>query len=374
MPSCSTSSNILASYNTLNVTQGGSRLLVSIPTSSAPGISAGDVIRYDVLTSGYTASKADSAPNSEVFGVVETYSPVNLNIVIYGSITLDSNKFADMGSAGGCGGNDIYFLSGQTAGVLQNLAPSDLNQIIKPIYQAAPHGSFSGVVVNYLGYKIGGEIQASFLDGEAVGSIQTIIGDGDFEEGYVDASISHDLAIADYPEFYNEFGTDYGYVEKIVVSESVSGSIVPSQKAIQTTSSYNGTITSVDYANKTIYIAREPNTPLASTSKKIEIKTSSSTAKLTPVSREVYSVYTPVVELTQPLSISTKNGSNVTVTQNVKVGIKVKPLGIQISVPNNVTASSIEVDTLSIGTSGDVETILNDFESRISAIENRLKM
>jgi hypothetical protein len=350
--------------------------LLSIPLSSAPGLSAGDVIRYDVPTSGYTASKADTAPNSEVFGVVESYSPVSnsLNVVIYGSIALDSNDFADMGSAGGCGGNDIYFLSGQTAGVLQNLAPNDLDQIIKPVYQAAPHGSFTGVVVNYLGYKIGGEIQASFLDGESVGSVQTIIGDGSFDEGYVDASISHDLPIADYPEFYSQFGTDYGYIEKIVVSEPVSGSITPTQKVTQTTSSYKGTIVSVDYGNKAIYVSRDPGVSLASASKKVEIATNSTTVKLTPVSREVYSVYTPVVNLTQPLSVSAKNGTNVTISQNIKVGIKVKPLGIQVSVPTTVSTSSLTSDELSLGSVGDVETVLNDFESRIAAIETRLRM
>jgi hypothetical protein len=177
MPSCSNSSNINSTINTLSVSQGGSRLLVSVPYVS--GLTLGDVIRYDISTSGYTASKANLAENSEVFGVIESYDSVSskFGVVIYGSISLDSTKFADMGYAGGSGGNDIYFLSGQTAGVLQNLVPSDLEYVVKPIYQVSPHGSYSGVIVNYLGYKIGGDIQASFLDTESIGNTLIVVGD-----------------------------------------------------------------------------------------------------------------------------------------------------------------------------------------------------
>ena len=63
MPSCSSSSNIQASLNTISVSQGGSRLFVSIPFVS--GLTTGDVIRYDVVTSGYTAARADAAEHDE---------------------------------------------------------------------------------------------------------------------------------------------------------------------------------------------------------------------------------------------------------------------------------------------------------------------
>ena len=107
MPSCSNSSNINSSINSLSVTQGGSRLLVSVPYVA--GLTNGQVIRYDVATTGYTASKANLAETSEVFGVIESYDASNstFGVVIYGSANLDSSKFADMGSGGGSGGNDI---------------------------------------------------------------------------------------------------------------------------------------------------------------------------------------------------------------------------------------------------------------------------
>lgn len=375
MPSCSNSSNIQASINTLSVTQGGSRLLVSIPYVS--GLTLGQVVRYDVATTGYTASRADLAETSEVFGVIESYdSNANkFNTVIYGSVSIDSTRLADMGSGGGSGGNDIYFLSGVTAGKLQNLAPTNVNHIIKPVYQISPHGSYTGVIVNYLGYRIGGEIQASFENDTNLGSLQTLLGDSDFEVGFLDASISHELPISDYPEFYDKFEKQFGFVERITVSETVPGSITANLAVTQTTSSYTGTITSVDYANKYIYILRKANTDLASTSKQISIATTSATVKLTPTATTVYSVFTPVINLTQPIAIYGKDGSNVSVTQNVRVGIKVKPQGVQVSVPTNVTTASLKATELKIGvTEDDLETLLDDFETRIAAIESRLRM
>jgi hypothetical protein len=375
MPSCSNSSNIQASINTVSVTQGGSRLIVSIPFVS--GLTLGQVVRYDVTTSGYTASKANTAETSEVFGVIESYDSVSnkLNTVIYGSISLDSSKFADMGSGGGSGGNDIYFLSGQTAGILQNLAPTNLEHVVKPVYQASPHGSYSGVVVNYLGYKIGGDIQAAFNDINNLGSLQTLLGDTDFEESFLDASISHELPILEYPDFYSKFGKKYGFVERITVSESIPGSIARNQAVTQINSSYNGTVVSVDVANKYVYILRRPNADLAATSKQISITTTSSVVKLTPTNAQVYSVYTPIINLTQPIAVYGKDGSNVTVSQRVKVGIKVKPLTVQVAVPETVTASSITATELKYGsTEENLETKLNNFESRIAAIETRLRL
>ena len=74
MPSASNtsnSSNIQSNLVNLNIqSELGSRLIVSIQSTNIAGFTAGDVIRYDVATSGYTRSCADTASNSEVFGVV----------------------------------------------------------------------------------------------------------------------------------------------------------------------------------------------------------------------------------------------------------------------------------------------------------------
>ena len=372
MPSCSNSSNIQSSINAISVVQGGSRLLADITAVS--GLTVGNVIRYDVLSSGYTASKANDAPSSEVFGVIESFdSPSNkFSVVLYGSINLSSSALADMGSSGGSGGSDIYFLSGTTAGLLQNLAPTSLNHIIKPVYQAAPHGSFSGVVMNYLGYKIGGDVE-SVLEDTELGNILIVVGTNEFTEGYVDASVSHQLPIADYSEFYSKFGTQYGYVEKITVNEAIGGSVIVGLKATQPNSTYVGTITAIEPGNKVLYLYREPNTSLASLTKNLVVATSATTsATFTITSTEIYAVHSPVITLSQPLNISGKSGTNIT-TQKVNVAIKVKPQGITVTVPTSVTVSSLTATTLALGiTWSDVGSTLTSFNSRISAIESRL--
>jgi hypothetical protein len=376
MPSCSNSSNINSTINSLSVTQGGSRLLVSVPFVS--GLTLGNVIRYNVPTAGYTASKADLAENSEVFGVIESYDPTTsrFGVIIYGSISLDSSKFADMGSGGGSGGNDIYFLSGQTAGVLQNLAPTNLQHVVKPVYQVSPHGSYTGVVVNYLGYKIGGDIQATFLDTETIGNTLVVLGNATFEDGYLDASTSHELPITDYPEFYAKYSTTYGYVERLTVSETVPGSIVANLSVSQSSSSYAAKVISVDYPNKYIYVLKTPTSSLASTNKQISVAiTSTISTKLTVTASQIYSVYTPIITLSQPLSVYGKSGENLSVIQDVKIGIKVKPLGVRVSVPSSVSTTSLTTTTLKLGVNqDDVETILNDYESRLTAIETRLRL
>ena len=376
MPSCSNSSNIQSSFNALSVVQGGSRLLADVTRVS--GLTIGNVIRYDVISGGYTASKADDAPNSEVFGVIESYdAPSNkFSVVIYGSINLSSSSLISIdGSTGGSGGNDIYFLSGSTAGLLQNLAPTNLNHIIKPVYQAAPHGSFSGVVVNYLGYKIGGEIQSVFEDGE-LGNIQIIVGNNDFGNGYVDASYSQALPITDFSEFYAKFETQYGYIEMIQFNDSLPGGIEVGNVATQPTSQYTGTITYVDPGNKIIYFYKSPNTDLVSLNKNLIITTNTTSVTIPSTSlssTKIYSVYSPKITLAEPLVISGKSGTEI-VSQQQKVGIKVKPQGVTVTVPRSVTVTGLTASNITLGiTWSDVGNTLNDHETRILALEARIR-
>jgi hypothetical protein len=197
MPSCSSnSSNLSGNVNITNITNSGARLLMTIPLSgfsggriSGPiedtdGVTAGDAIRYDAVVSSvsegkYIKAQADSPANSEVVGIVEEVTPVNpvdpqsgiATIVISGQINYPESKLVtathideDAGVTGSAGGNDIYFLSAATAGVLQNLAPVSPTQVIKPIYQVAPDSPWSGQVVNYIGYQSGGQIVAEQTD------------------------------------------------------------------------------------------------------------------------------------------------------------------------------------------------------------------
>ena len=75
---------------------------------------------------------------------------------MHGSIKLPTTEIYDIGD-GGSGGNDIYFLSGTTAGAIQNIGPTLSGTIVKPLYTVAPHSlsgiTFTGIVVNYIGYR-----------------------------------------------------------------------------------------------------------------------------------------------------------------------------------------------------------------------------
>jgi len=162
MPSASNtsnSSNIRSNTTLVNVSQQvGSRLVVTLSSSSynsGDGIGVGDVIRYSVLSGKYVKSKADSSANSEVFGIVERVNTdASLLVVTYGAITIPADKLINLGSEINYGGNDVYFLSDTTAGKLQNLPPTTLGNIVKPVYQIAPTTETTGVVMNYVGYTI----------------------------------------------------------------------------------------------------------------------------------------------------------------------------------------------------------------------------
>ena len=372
MPSCSTSSNIASSINALSVSQGGSRLSLQIPFLS--GLTVGNVIRYDVATTGYTASKADDAERSEVFGVIENYdsSVGKFNVVIYGSINISSAYLADMGSGGGCGGNDIYFLSGVTAGRLQNLAPTDLDHIVKPIYQVSPHGSYTGVIVNYLGYKLGGEILASSTNFDtSTGNISMILGvDAEFELGVVDASISHDLPVADYPEFYEQFGTKYGYVEKLTTTTVPSGITI--KNTVTQSGSYSGKVKAVDLSNNFVYVTKSAGSALSSVNKNAKINGLDFAISAT----SVYSAFTPIVTIPQQFIVSSNDGTLLQSSQTIKVGLRIQPIGLRVEIPTTIeTSSSITASEFFVGnTPINIETYITDLNTRVAAIETRLRM
>ena len=201
MSSCNNSSNLLGNVNINNITHSGARLMMTHPLSGfsggainqtgfQDGITAGDAIRYNAIDydatsnpSGgkYVKAQADTAGNSEVVGVVESVediytdgsAPENavVNIVLSGQIKYPSDKLWDVTpegySSGASCGNDVYFLSGQTAGYVQNLAPTIATQIAKPILQKAADGVYTAHVVNYIGYQIGGEIVGTRTGGRS---------------------------------------------------------------------------------------------------------------------------------------------------------------------------------------------------------------
>ena len=123
------------------------------------GITAGDVIRYDVVSELYVKASADESYNAEVYGIVESYNNINdsLFVVLNGSINLPNDKIETI-AAENTGQNDIYFLS-TTPGFIKNIPPTASDVVVKPIYYYAPHDNFTGLVRNYLGYRSTGQIE-----------------------------------------------------------------------------------------------------------------------------------------------------------------------------------------------------------------------
>jgi len=214
MPSCSNSSNLLGNVNISNISNQGARLIMQHPLTgfsggalaqiSGPprtglldddGFTAGDVVRYDTLEllaggasnpsyQKYVKAKANVAEHSEVIGVIESFSGgatgnEQVNIVLHGQIEYPSEKLANIPVegliAGASGGDDIYFLSEVTAGVLQNLAPSTVGTIAKPVLQAAADGTYTGHVINYIGYQIGGSVNVHGANTDQSGTVQTLV-------------------------------------------------------------------------------------------------------------------------------------------------------------------------------------------------------
>ena len=154
---CNSSSNIKSGISNINASKEASRLIITISSSISPTINIGDVIRYDVLNSIYVKSIANGLVESEVVGIVESINTnLSKNVVIYGSIKLPASSLLILSAdpTGALGGNDIFFLSDVYSGKLQNIAPTVGSTVIKSIYQVAPHGSYSGIVINNIGYAV----------------------------------------------------------------------------------------------------------------------------------------------------------------------------------------------------------------------------
>jgi len=138
-----------------------SRTVAEIPTN--PTLSSGNVVFYNLTGTTWARSKSDAANTSEVFGIVESIGGSTATIVTHGSINVP-NSVLNIVGAGGAGGNDIWFLSAATAGQLQNQAPTQAGSIVKPVYYAYPHEisgvTFSGYLVNYIGYAVGASVAA----------------------------------------------------------------------------------------------------------------------------------------------------------------------------------------------------------------------
>jgi hypothetical protein len=93
------------------------------------GFAVGDVVRLNG-TDSYTKSKADSAANAEVAGIVSAVADVD-------NFTLSHIEGAYITGLSGLTANTLYFLSAATAGAITSTEPSTVGQISKPVLWAS---------------------------------------------------------------------------------------------------------------------------------------------------------------------------------------------------------------------------------------------
>jgi hypothetical protein len=229
---CNNSSNIISSAAALTAVKNTSRLVITIPANISSLVGVGDVIRYDALNGYYVWSSANGIVDSEVVGIVESINPDNSrNVVVYGSINLPDNTLLFTDSTGGDGGNDVFFVSDTQPGRLQNIAPSGSNTVIKTVYQKAPHGSYTGIVVNNIGYARGGAITSQLTQTTSnLGTLYHYIAIGNNSDLQAHKVLSRTstngtytpaLDTTLYSRFYQKYGLIFGTIHYLTL-ESIS--------------------------------------------------------------------------------------------------------------------------------------------------------
>jgi len=250
----------------------GSKLAINIRQNSH-GFTAGSVIRWnsgvDGNSAAYVSAQANNAYNSEVAGVVSEVTGVNtFQLTMAGTVNM--TRWFDNQSGtipAGITRDDVYFLSGYTAGWMDNVRPSTSGWVAKPIITRLAEddqGNIWGNVTNYVGSLLGGNIAVSLNNLIPVGTVQPYLGtnppagwalcNGDGSGGN---ELYKGLPITTYPDYHSEIGLRYGWCEALKTDNSAwtIGS------RIQQTSDgriISGIVTGVS-ADNWIYVKQEYN-------------------------------------------------------------------------------------------------------------------
>jgi hypothetical protein len=214
---CNTSSsNISGTPIAGEVTQVGSQLKVDVVQASH-GFTAGNVIRFDVASNGYTLAQADSPANAEVCGVVAdgTISNSIFSYVMAGDIVM--NTFSTNNTIAGSTGAEVFFLSSATAGIMDSTPPNDAGSVLKTVVVRLPSVNISGVtqdkgiVKNYVGNYLGGDTAVYMSGVNPIGSIHAFAaGASKVPTGWALCDGSAIDATA-YPDFASIIDKRYGF-------------------------------------------------------------------------------------------------------------------------------------------------------------------
>jgi len=196
------------------------------------GFTAGSAVRWnsgiDGHTAEYVAAKADNSYNAEVAGIVsKVIGESSFELTVAGVIKM--NNFFDNVSGcipAGITRDDVYFLSGETAGWLDSKRPTTPGFVAKPIITRLAEdaqGNIYGSVNNYVGSLLGGNVVVSLGNLVPVGTIQPFLGsESHIPSGWAICdgnghnTVSQDvpgLPVDGYQEYYTVTGKRYGWVE-----------------------------------------------------------------------------------------------------------------------------------------------------------------
>jgi len=373
--SSSQNSRVFAPYVVL--AQDTSRLFITIKTgegySIASGITGGDVIRFNPqyaaagITGQYVKSQANTDENAEVVGVVETKSNNIYTVVTHGSILYPPSRLTGICGAGG--GLDILFLDYNVAGGLTGTIDITTTgeKIIKPVFQIAPHGTYNGLVVNYIGYKTGNAATVSSNPAGA-GNIQFVNDGVTPASNWLNVSEDQSVQVALFSDLYGVYGNTNGpFIERITVTSTPSTALIGRTiYQLSGGSQINtGTIVGVDTSNKYIDAQKVSNASLMTVPGTVYVATSGSGQLFSATASEVY-------EFTVPAVVS----SNV-ITQNSSPLIPYVETTntATVTVPGALSVTSMSISgILELGSITDVETRINTMQSQIDTINARLNL
>jgi hypothetical protein len=353
---------------TVVLQQDTKRFEIKIRTNSGyiidAGITAGDCIYYDPgipgVSGGYYQSQAVDG-SAEVVGVVESIAAGEYTVVTSGSIKYPSERLNLITDSDDTK-IDILFLDnapatnpGGLTGQVKIPTGTD-SAIVKPVIQIAPHeGGYNGIVLNYLGYKIGNSASAQAAP-ESAGIIIDVPQDGDPGSSYRNLSEDNLLSVDEYPNAYEIVGLTNGpYIVKITMSSSAGiSSTLVGKTAIQ----YNKTIgTVVEATGNTISISTTNNLPTISTG----VNFYANSVAFLPISKQI-------TYFSLPKQSPTTIG-NIVFNKWMAVAPTTK-----IVIPEQLQVTEAVIDTLSVGNYASVEAILDSLQQQINEIKTRVGM
>lgn len=394
MPSCTNNSTISGILVSTDEAINGKRLAFKqdISINWESGISAGDVIRFDVDNKTFSKSIANPYHNgsldlslAEVVGIVEKIEQESgvtyATVITHGLMNypnLDAIISGISSSSGEFGGTDVFFLSPTVLGGITFEIENGNRYIAKPILQVCPTTEgYNSIVINYLGYETGESASAALVTSETqVGELRLIPTDSVIPEGWVDASSGEFLPINEYASAYAIFSTKYGAKEKIYVntdssfvSSLLNKNIRPLRSGKVVGNGTFSTVTEVDTVNNTItvqHVGISDKTFWQNPNYIYEISQNiSGTNKLQTVNGEITHFKLPKIDTN--VTVNTEQEFN-----KYRTIIRVKPDSRVSYLPTSIKFNDITVTgTLGTENINDIDSKILELQTRIQVLENK---